>query len=110
MKDKLAGLLGLSRRAGHACCGFDAAAELIRCGRAKLVLLAADLSPKTEKELRFAGRDKAADIRRIPLEKADIGKALGLGRDVGVYATDDEGFAAAMKRHIGHDLEEDDTI
>lgn len=110
MKDKLIGLLGLSRRAGHACCGFDAASELLHKGRARLVLLAADLSPKTGKELRFAGRDKGTDIRQIPLDKAEIGRALGIAKPVGVYATDDEGFAAALKRQIGHDLEEDDTL
>ena len=48
MNDKLTGLLGLSRRAGHMTCGFDAVADLLRGGRAVLVLLASDLSPKTE--------------------------------------------------------------
>lgn len=110
MKHKLAGLLGLSRRAGHAFCGFDAAVALIRDGRAALVLFAQDVSPKTEKELRFAGKEKRADMVQIPLDKSEIGKALGLGKPVGVYATDDRGFAAAMKKHICHDLEEDEAI
>lgn len=108
--NKLTGLLGLSRRAGHAACGFDAAAELLRSGRAKLVLTACDLSEKTEKELRFAGKDKPAEIVRIPLDKDAMGAALGLHRPVGVFATDDRGFAAAMQKHIRHDLEEDETI
>ena len=105
MNDKLTGLLGLSRRAGHMTCGFDAVADLLRGGRAVLVLLASDLSPKTEKELRFIGKDKAADIVQIPLDKSAIGRALGLKKPV-----DDRGFAAAMKKHICHDLEEDEAL
>ena len=107
MNDKLTGLLGLSRRAGHMTCGFDAVADLLR---AVLVLLASDLSPKTEKELRFIGKDKAADIVQIPLDKSAIGRALGLKKPVGVAAVDDRGFAAAMKKHICHDLEEDEAL
>ena len=106
MNDKLTGLLGLSRRAGHMTCGFDAVADLLRGGRAVLVLLASDLSPKTEKELRFIGKDKAADI----VHKSAIGRALGLKKPVGVSAVDDRGFAAAMKKHICHDLEEDEAL
>ena len=93
MNDKLTGLLGLSRRAGHMTCGF-----------------ASDLSPKTERELRFIGKDKAADIVQIPLDKSAIGRALGLKKPVGVAAVDDRGFAAAMKKHICHDLEEDEAL
>ena len=110
MNDKLTGLLGLSRRAGHMTCGFDAVADLLRGGRAVLVLLASDLSPKTEKELRFIGKDKAADIVQIPLDKSAIGRALVLKKPVGVSAVDDRGFAAAMKKHICHDLEEDEAL
>ena len=66
MNDKLTGLLGLSRRAGHMTCGFDAVADLLRGGRAVLVLLASDLSPKTEKELRFIGRTKRRTLCKSP--------------------------------------------
>lgn len=110
MNDKLTGLLGLSRRAGHLACGFDAAAGLLKARRAHLVLLARDLSDKTEKELRFIGKDGTADIVRIPLDMAAVSRALGMKKPVGVVAVDDRGFAAAMKKHICPDLEEDEAL
>ena len=110
MNPKLIGLLGIARRAGHTACGFDAAAGLLKARRAALVLLASNLSEKTEKELRFAARDQRTPLIRISMDMASIGKALGYAKPVGVCATDDAGFAAAMNRCICHDLEEDETI
>jgi ribosomal protein L7Ae-like RNA K-turn-binding protein len=110
VKDKIAGLLGLSRRAGHLTTGFDAVTALVIAQKAELVMLATDLSEKTEKELRFTVKDKAADTIRIPLDKAEISSALGLEKPVGVLALDDSGFATAIIKYCGHDLEEDVTI
>lgn len=59
---KLAGLLGIARRAGKLITGFDAAAASAAAGKAALLLMAADLSEKTAKELRYAAREK-----KIPL-------------------------------------------
>ena len=110
MTNKLSGLLGMAKRAGHAFCGFDAAAELLQSGKAALILLAADLSPKTEKEIRFLRKGKAIPLLTVPLDKERMGQALGLRKPVGIFATDDTGFAAAMQQHIGHNLEEDGSL
>ena len=101
MDPKTAGLLGLCRRAGKVSVGFDAVCAEVLRGTAALVLLAADLSEKTEKELRFAVRQRAR--RRPPLYRADVGKAelahlLGASRPVGVCCVTDNGFAAALQR------------
>ena len=47
MDNKLTGLLGICRRAGHLIVGFDAVKEAICSRKAKVVLTAADLSEKT---------------------------------------------------------------
>ena len=47
MEDKLAGLLGMCRRAGRLTTGFDAVKALAAEGRAALILAAADLSEKS---------------------------------------------------------------
>ncbi len=106
----LAGLLGISRRAGRLTTGFDAVSALIKGGNATLVMLAADLSAKTVKELRFAARGQPATIVRLPLTKEEAGTACGLKKPVGVLATDDKGFAAAMEKHCTHDTEEEPAI
>ena len=66
MEDKLAGLLGMCRRAGRLTTGFDAVTALAAEGRAALILAASDVSEKTGKELRFA-LERAAPIR-IPTD------------------------------------------
>lgn len=95
MNNRLIGLLGMARRAGRLTAGFDAVLELVKSGKAQVVLLAADLSPKTEKELRFAA-STAVPLLPVELTKEEIGHAAGWNKPVGVVATEDKGFAAAM--------------
>ena len=45
--------LGLARRAGKLNWGFDTAVEAMRSGACGVVILAADLSDKTKKNVRF---------------------------------------------------------
>ena len=107
MEPKLSGLLGIARRAGHTVIGFDAVRAALHSGRAQLVLLASDCSPKTEKELRFAGQAAACPIVKLPADKAAVAAALGMQKPVAAVATDDRGFAAAMHWHCGTDTKED---
>lgn len=98
MTDKLAGLLGICRRSGHLAVGCDAVTGWMRQGKARAVVLAADLSAKTEKEIRFTAEKHPARLLRTPLTKERLGQALGLQKPVGVLATDDRGFAAAFEK------------
>ncbi len=100
MPNKLIGLLGIARRAGHTVVGFDAVRTAILSGKAQLVLLAADCSPKTQKELQFAAAEHPCPIVSVPADKATVAAALGLQKPVAAVATDDRGFAAAMKKAI----------
>lgn len=58
--------------------------------------MAADLSEKTAKELRYAAREKKIPLARMPLNKEETGAACGFQKPVGVLATEDRGFATAM--------------
>lgn len=107
MQNKVLNLLGIARRAGHIAIGFDAVKALVASGRAQCVLLAADRSAKTEKELRYAAQERPCPIRVIDADKEAIAHALGLQKPVAVAATDDRGFAAAMQKHLGIDIKED---
>ena len=100
MDNKLAGLLGIARRSGHILIGFDAVRAALLAGGTQLVLLAADCSPKTEKELRFAGRETPCPIVTVDASKDEIATALGLQKPVAVVATDDCGFAASIQRRM----------
>lgn len=105
MNNRLQGILGICRRSGHLTVGFDAVRDLLTQQRAALVMTAADLSEKTEKELRFAMSKKEVPLYSLPLNKAALSAALGLQKPVGVIATDDRGFAASIVN-----LKEDDAL
>ncbi|MCL2487321.1 MAG: ribosomal L7Ae/L30e/S12e/Gadd45 family protein [Oscillospiraceae bacterium] len=92
------GLLGMARRSGHLIMGFDAAAGLITQKKAKLILLASDISPKTEKELRFAASKAENELvwLRLTATKDELAAALGLKKPIGIIAIDDNGFANAV--------------
>ncbi len=100
MNNKLAGLLGIARRAGHILLGFDAVRAALLAGRTQLILLASDCSSKTEKELRFAGQNRNCPILGVEATKEEIAAALGLQKPVAVVATDDAGFARGFAATI----------
>lgn len=101
--ERVAGLLGMARRAGKLTTGFDAVAARIREGMAAAVLIAADLSEKTEKELRFAARNRPVPFLRLPLSKEEVGAALGLKKPVGVLSLEDTGFATSLRKLMGQE-------
>ena len=100
MNKKLCGLLGIAKRSGHILIGFDAVRAALLAKKAKLILLACDCSPKTEKELRFAAEDKTCPVMKVEANKDDFTAALGMQKPVAVIATDDRGFATAMMKTI----------
>lgn len=106
MDSKLAGLLGMAKRAGKVQVGFDETVTQVRKGKAYLVVMASDLSPKSEKEWRFATKDHPAAVRRIPLDKTELAHALGLARETGLAAVCDEGFAKAIAAKCPEDKED----
>ncbi len=110
MDSKLTGLLGICRRAGHLTVGFDAVKDLIFANKAKIVLTAADLSDKTAKELRFQLGERHLPMFTLPTDKETLATALGFQKPVGVVATDDNGFAAAIQKYFPAETKEDDAL
>ena len=105
MTKKSAGLLGMARRAGKVTAGFDAVVRLLKEGKAYLTLTAADLSDKTEKELRFAAGEKGGSrILRLGESKENLGHLLG---PVGVLAVSDKGFAASLRGALAAETPEE---
>lgn len=94
MADKLIGLLGMCRRCGKLVAGFDAVAALCRDERV-LLLLAADASPRTVKELRF--RAGGHPLYRLPLSKDAVAHAVGSHKPIACLAVEDDGFSRAIR-------------
>lgn len=100
MPGKALSLLGMARAAGKLTVGFDAVVALAKDGKAALVLLANDLSEKSEKELRFLTKDIPLRIERLKAGKDEIGGAIGAKKPIGILAVSDTGFADAITRSM----------
>lgn len=94
VQNKILTLLGFCRKAGKLIIGTEKVTELIKKGETCVVVLSEDISPKTEKELRYFGNLGNATIIRIPFDRETLAHATATS--AGVFATADEGFCKAI--------------
>ncbi len=94
MKNKLLTLLGFATKAGKLSFGFEAALGAIKQKKAKLIIIAEDISEKSRKEILFFA--EKGNIKSICLKGIDI-KALSdaIGRKCGILSVNDKNFADA---------------
>lgn len=101
------GLISICRKAGKLKCGMDAVKSSCISGEAKAVFSAADLSEKSQKELRFTAAKYNIPAYRLSMNMQEIGYAMG--KNTGVLAVTDKGFAKALSKDaeiISADIEE----
>lgn len=98
MQNKISALLGFSRKSGALKLGTEATRESVLRRRAKLVLLANDISPKSVKEIRFICDKNNIKAEILPMTIEEISAAIG--RRAGILAIEDEGFASAILKNI----------
>jgi ribosomal protein L30E len=91
-------LLTICRKAGKLSMGFDSAAEAVVKRKARLIVLASDLSPKTEKEIRFTAGKASVPVIKTEMSIDEIN--FGLGKKVGVLAVCDEGFSERLSQLV----------
>ena len=96
--NRLLSLLSLTRRAGKLGLGFDPVKEAVQRREAALVLLAADLSPKTKKEVQWFCRTAGCPVRELPATMDEIWYAVG--KRSGVLAIADQGLAENAVRQL----------
>lgn len=96
--DPVLSMLGLCRRAGRLSVGTEAVTTAIKRKKTHLVIIAADISPKTEKELRYQARETDLPILRVKQNLFEVGHAIGI--KAGVVSVDDAGFADAIQKRI----------
>ncbi len=71
--------------------GFDPMKDALAEGKACAVIVASDLSPKTEKEVRFFSGKKEIPVKKTSLTLNDI--YFALGKKAGIITICDKGFA-----------------
>ncbi len=94
MDDRFVSLLGLCKKAGRLVMGFDPVKEALLRGQAYLVLLSADLSPKSAKEAEFLCRQDNIPVVTTDLTMDQIWYCLG--KRSGVLAITDKGFSEKL--------------
>lgn len=102
---KAISMLGLATKAGKTVSGEFCTEKEIKCGRAKLVIVAADASDNTKKRFR-----NMCDFYNVPIyfygEKDTLGHAMGKEFRASLAVTD-AGFAKGIRTHLDS---EQDTI
>lgn len=81
--------------------GFDAVLEELASPKSKAagIVLASDVSAKTEKEVRFAAEKHGTEVIKADLTMDDAKSAVG--KRVGVFLILDGGLYGSVKKHIG---------
>lgn len=82
--------LGFARKAGKLTGGFRAVADAVKKGRSHMVIVASDISPKSEKEIRFFAKDKIPAVR-VDITAGELCKATGI--KAGIFSISDQGFS-----------------
>jgi ribosomal protein L7Ae-like RNA K-turn-binding protein len=99
--DRLMNLLGLARKAGKLELGSEAVKQTVRRRRAALVLLCADLSPKSAQSIREEAEKAGVKAMELPAGMDTVQAALG--QRAGVLAVKDSGFAEALLKLYAED-------
>lgn len=99
MTEKFFNSMGLCRRAKKLCIGHDEVKASVKSGKAKLILLTADASPRLEKEINNLTTD--AEIIRVNALMEDMGNTVG--KPSGIFSVTDEGLKELVLRTIRED-------
>lgn len=93
--DRVAGLLGLARRAGRAVVGTEAVRAAASADELEMVVMATDASGNARKRIRKALGGRAVPVREWS-DRDRLGRALGRGPVVAVGLTD-PGLAGRLR-------------
>ncbi len=92
--------MGLCRRAGKLVIGFDAVVQELSSPKTKAagLILASDVSSKTEKEVRYAAEKFSKEVIKASFTMDEAKDTIG--KRVGVFLVNDEGLYSSIKRNI----------
>ena len=92
--DKLAGALGLARRAGRIEIGTDAVRRAIKRNAARVIVVASDRSERTRQKVLVLAGGREIDVIEGPTQ-GELGESVGKG-PVQVVAVTDAAIAAGL--------------
>lgn len=95
-ESRLAGILGIARRAGRLACGYEAAVGEMKRGRACLVIVAADASKRTAQSIGNQCEKYNVPCVNLPICSDSLGYSIGRSK-VAVVALTDKSFSFKVK-------------
>lgn len=99
MKKNTLGVIGLAARARGIVIGTNNVLEAVRGRKAKLVLVASDVSDNTKKSLFDKTKYYSVDIEQIDITAEELGRAVGHSNTAAVAFTD-ANFIKAYKKSL----------
>ena len=105
MEQKMLSLLGIARRSGRVSLGADAAKEALAKHRSRLLLLAADVSERSEKAMKTAADGTGVPVLRTMVPMDRLGAAVGKP-GTGILSVNDIGFAEKIQTLLVNGQEE----
>lgn len=98
MNARLLSFLGIARKACKISLGNDIVSESIKCGKSKLILIAADISKRTKRNVDFLSHTYGIELIELSFTMDEIQKYIG--KRVGLISINDEGFAKKIKKLV----------
>lgn len=96
--NKIMGLLTMARRAGKLSLGMDMSKDACKNGISKGVCTAADISPKSLKEIKFVCMCENVPLYALGIDMESVGTQLG--KKVGIISVNDSGFMKKAKTYM----------
>ena len=107
--DSILSLLGFASKAGKLSFGSHATEFSVSSKRAKLVLLAEDISEKSVKEFRFKAEKANLPVAVLSgISTNALSKRVG--KNCGIISVNDQGFAGAILKNIKEETRYDGEI
>ena len=101
-KTKTQALLGFAAKAGKLSYGTHATLFAIESGRAKLVVVACDISQKSVKEIKFKAAKQNTPVI-ILSDTTTQTLSHTVGKNCGIISVNDRGVAEAIKEETAYD-------
>ncbi|MBQ2061086.1 MAG: ribosomal L7Ae/L30e/S12e/Gadd45 family protein [Oscillospiraceae bacterium] len=97
--EKILSMIGLAKKAGRAEIGEEPVGAAARAKKARLILLASDAAPSSQRRAASFAQAGSTVLLTIPADKERLGAALGR-TSVAMAAITDIGFAEAIAKKL----------
>lgn len=100
MQDRFLMAVGLARRAGQAVFGTEQVRDTAKSGKAKLIIVASDVSENTKKEIFDTAAFYKTECISLCYTMAQLSSAAGLLRSTSSVAVTDDNITVLIKNSI----------